>query len=149
LAVGAVAAAAGLFVIMIVAVPAAEQVGFRPATWVRLALAPTCHQIADRCLDLGCGPLPLCARCTGLWVGGWLGLAWSVAAGRSARPSLFWLAAAAAPSVVDFGLGFLGGPTLASWPRFALAAVPGVLLGCVVADALADVVSTGRRDGVE
>ncbi len=149
LAVGAVTIAATLFVTVVVAVPAAEELGLRPATWARLVLAPTCHQIADRCLDLGHGPLPLCARCTGLWVGGWLGLAWCLAAGRSARPSLLWLAAAAAPSVVDFVLGFLGGPTMANWPRFAFAAAPGVLLGFFVSDALADVVSFRPRDDVE
>jgi uncharacterized membrane protein len=141
--------AAALFVTVIAAVPAAEQVGIRPATWVRLALTPTCHQIADRCLDLGHGPLPLCARCSGLWVGGMLGLAVCFVTGRCARPSLLWLAAAAAPSVVDFVFGFLGGPTLANWPRFTLAAVLGIVLGFFVSDALADVVSGRARDDVK
>ena len=143
------AAAAGAFCAVVVAAPAAENSGWVVGSWIRLALSPTCHQIADRCLDLGSGRLPVCARCAGLYAGGFLGLAISALGGVTVRPALRWLAIAAAPSVVDFALGLVDLPTLSNWPRFAAAVVPGVLFGLLVADAVAEVVSDSPRDDVE
>jgi len=53
------------------------------------------------------------------------------------RPQLQWVVVAAVPSVVDFAIGILGGAGLANWPRFVLATVPGLLLGLLLADAVA------------
>ncbi len=147
--IAGLAAAAGAFCAVVVAAPMVEASGRVVGSWIRLALSPTCHQIADRCLDLGSGPLPVCARCAGLYAGGFLGLAVSAVSGATVRPALRWLAIAAAPSIVDFALGLVDLPTLANWPRFTVALVPGLLFGLLVADAVAEVVSEAGRDDVE
>lgn len=138
------AGAAVLFCLFVVLIPAAEAGGLSWASWGRLALKPTCHQIPERCLDLGAGPLPVCARCAGLYAGGLAGLLVSFVGGRRIRPGWKWLAAAAAPSVIDFALGLLDLPDLTNWPRFGFAFVPGLLLGLVLADAICATVVLNR-----
>ena len=134
------ALAAGLFCTVVALIPAAERFGI-PGAWLgRLALAPACHQIPDRCLDLGAGALPVCARCAGLYVGGFLGLLVSACTGRSLKPGWKWVGLSALPSVVDFGLGVVGLPDLPNWPRFFAAVLPAILVGLLVADALRSIV---------
>jgi uncharacterized membrane protein len=102
--------------------------------------------MAGRCLDLGCGPLAVCARCAGLWAGGLLGLAATTMGGRSHRPRVVWIAAASIPSIVDFTLGLVGFPSLSNWPRFVIALGPGLLLGLLLADAVVELATT-RDEG--
>lgn len=110
------------------------------APWLRLVYKPGCHQIAERCLDLGFGPLAVCARCMGLYIGGCLGLLWTTLRNRSSRPRPVWLVIIAAPSVLDFAAGLIGLPSLANWPRFALAVPLGLLAGLYLGDALLEIV---------
>lgn len=110
------------------------------APWLRLVYKPGCHQIAERCLDLGFGPLAVCARCMGLYVGGCLGLLWTTLLNRSSRPRPVWLAVVAAPTVLDFAAGLVGLPSLPNWPRFALAIPLGLLAGLYLGDALLTIV---------
>ena len=84
--------AAGFFCAVLVGIPVAEHRGFLAASWVRFGLSPACHQITDRCLDLGAGPLPVCARCAGLYAGGLVGLLVTLVSGRRFLPPLRWLA---------------------------------------------------------
>jgi len=128
--------AAGLFCATVVSVPLAEIRGSTAAAWIRLALRPACHQITHRCLDLGAGPLPVCARCAGLYAGGFAGLCVTLLSGRRFRPRFRWLVAAAVPSIIDFTLGLVGLPSLTNWPRFAVALLPGLLAGLILADAV-------------
>lgn len=44
----------------------------------------SCHQISDRCLTLGCDPMPICARCFGICTGA-ATIAWHLAMFGSAR----------------------------------------------------------------
>jgi len=141
----AVALAAGLFCAVVVLIPLAEIGGLSWASLGRLALKPACHQIPERCLDFGAGPLPVCARCAGLYAGGLVGLLITVLTSRRFQPGWKWLAAAAVPSVFDFTLGLFDLPDLANWPRFGVAFVPGLLLGWVVADAICATVVLNRR----
>jgi uncharacterized membrane protein len=138
--VAATAVAAGLFCLVVVVIPLAESHGFAGAAWMRLALRPACHQIADRCLDLGAGPLAVCARCSGLYAGGFAGLLLTALTGRRMRPRFRTLVASAIPSAIDFAAGLLGLPGLANWPRFGLAVIPGIVLGLLLADAVCAVV---------
>lgn len=108
--------------------------------WLRLGYRPTCHQIPSRCLDLGDGPLAVCARCAGLYLGGLAGMLAGSLLGVRFRPRLIWVAAALAPSVVDFTLALTGLPSLSNWPRAIVAVPPGLLLGLLFADAVGDVV---------
>lgn len=106
------------------------------APWLRLAYRPGCHQIAERCLDLGFGPMAVCARCAGLYAGGCVGLLWTTLRGRSSRPRPLWLAVVAVPTVLDFAAGQLGLPSLGGWERFALALPLGLLAALFLGDAL-------------
>ena len=135
----AVACAAAVYCAGIVLAPWLEHGGSAAGSWLRLAFAPTCHQQPDRCLDLGAGQLAVCARCSGLYAGGLLGLLAAVLAGVRCRPTLRTLVATAAPTVLDFVAGQVGLPSLPNWPRFAIALAPGVVLGLLLADAVADV----------
>lgn len=114
------------------------------APWLRLVYRPGCHQIAERCLDLGFGPMAVCARCAGLYAGGCLGLLWTTLRGRSSRPRPLWLAVAAAPTVLDFAAGQLGLPSLGGWERFALALPLGLLAALFLGDALIAIAAANR-----
>jgi uncharacterized membrane protein len=109
--------------------------------WLRLVYRPGCHQIAGRCLDLGFGPMAVCARCMGLYLGGCLGLSWTTIRNRSSRPRPVWLAALAVPTVLDFLAGQLGLPSLASWSRLALAVPLGLVAALFLGDALITIVA--------
>jgi len=110
------------------------------APWLRLVYKPGCHQIPERCLDLGFGPMAVCARCMGLYIGGCVGLLWTTLRNRSSRPRPVWLAVVAAPTVLDFVAGQVGLPSLGNWTRFALAVPLGLLAGLYVGDALLEIV---------
>ena len=138
LALAIVTAAAALFCTVVVAVPIAEAHGWAPAAWIRFGLRPACHQIPDRCLDLGWGHLPVCARCAGLYVGGLLGLGFSLLVNRRVRPSLGWFIAVTIPSALDLAFGPLGLPNLSNWPRFGISLLPGAALGLLLACAIDD-----------
>lgn len=131
--------AAMLVCAVVVLIPVLEQGGLPRASWLRLAFQPACHQISERCLDLGPGPLPICARCAGLYAGGLAGLLATLVSGRRSRFRLRWIVIAAAPSVLDFGLGLVHLPTLPNWPRFIFALVPGFLAGLLLADAVCEI----------
>ncbi len=122
------------------------------AALVRLAGARVCHQQTDRSFHVHGRPLPVCGRCTGLYVAGAIGLL-LVPVGR--RPRLdpgaprmpaWWpagldrraglLAAAALPTALTWGLEFAG-----MWqpgtPIRAISALPlGLTTGWLVGRAL-------------
>jgi uncharacterized membrane protein len=108
--------------------------------WLRLFYRPGCHQISDRCLDLGFGPLAVCARCTGLYVGGCLGLLWTTLRNRPSRPRPLWLAVVAIPTILDFAAGQLGLPGLGNWTRLVFALPLGLLATLYLGDALVTIV---------
>ncbi len=142
-----IAFAAALFVAGIMIAP---WLASRSAWGVALHLAyrPMCHQMADRCFDLGAGPLAVCARCTGLYIGGLVGLWLPVIVGRTPRLGLRTLIVSAAPSVLDFAFGLVGLPSLANLPRAVLALPLGLVLGLLLARGLADLLvprSSNRR----
>jgi uncharacterized membrane protein len=134
---------------VVVLIPIAERAGWPLASWLRLAFRPACHQMTDRCLDLGAGVLPICARCSGLYAGGFAGLLMTLAAGRRFQFRFRWLVVAAAPSIVDFGLGLVQLPALPNWPRFVLALVPGFLAGLLLADAVCEIAMPGAARASE
>ena len=137
--VAVVAFAAAIWCAAFVLAPWLEHHGAGAGSWLRLAFSPTCHQQPERCLDLGTGPLAVCARCAGLYTGGLLGLLAAVSSGVRVRPSLATLVGAAAPTILDFAAGLAGLPSLPSWPRFTIALAPGAVLGLLLADAVADI----------
>jgi uncharacterized membrane protein len=137
--VAVVALAAALWCAGFVLAPWLEHHGSAAGSWLRLAFRPTCHQQPGRCLNLGDGPLAVCARCAGLYTGGLLGLLVALVSGVRCRPTLAMLVAAAVPTLVDFAARLGGVPSLPNWPRFAIALAPGAVVGLLLADAVADV----------
>jgi uncharacterized membrane protein len=105
-----------------------------------LLYRPGCHQIAGRCLDLGFGPMAVCARCAGLYLGGTLALLATTILNRSIRPHPIWLLVVATPTILDFVASQLGLPSLGNWTRFAVALPLGLLAGLYLGDALIEIV---------
>lgn len=93
-----------------------------------------CHQDPDRSFHRGRMPLPVCARCTGLYgaaaAGGVAAMAWAAWGGRRRqrrevplRIVRLGLLAAAAPMAISWGIEWAGGVAVGSGVR-ALTAVP-------------------------
>jgi uncharacterized membrane protein len=130
---GVAAAFVLALVALIVAAPLFLAHGDEPlARGIYHSFSSVCHQIPERAFHLAGHPLAVCARCTGLYLG--------LAAGillfplvrplrTTATPARFWLFVAAAPTVIDFSLGFLGVWQNTHLSRF----VTGALLGAVAA----------------
>src|SRR5215213_929930 len=103
----------------------------RPSTVVYAAASRICHQKTDRSFAIAGIQMPVCARCSGLYLSGALGaLAAWIRRVRgpitSIRPVLL---AAALPTALTFGLEFLGILAFSNVMR-AVAAVPlGVVAG--------------------
>jgi len=113
--------------------------------WLRLVYRPGCHQIADRCLDIGFGPMAVCARCAGLYLGGTLALLATTIANRSIRPRPIWLLMVAAPTILDFAAGQVGLPAFGNSARFIVALPLGFLAGLYLGDALIEIVRVNSR----
>ena len=144
-----VTALVGLWTAGIVLVPWLAAHDSILGSWLRLVYRPGCHQIADRCLDLGFGPMAVCARCAGLYLGGFLGLLWTAARNRTSRPRPMWLVIVAVPTFVDFFAGKVGLPSADNWFRFALALPLGLVAGLYVGDALLEIVRANTREKTE
>jgi uncharacterized membrane protein len=122
-----------------------------------------CHQRPERSFHLEGRPLPVCARCTGLYLAVPFGLAGVLfmrrRGGADDRTYRRWrvaIVAAAVPTVISVGLEWIGGPGLSSNISRALTALP---LGAALAAAVGAAVighfgpgpvprAGGRRRGV-
>ena len=132
-------------------------VGSIAAPWVesssaagllRFVYQPVCHQMPERCLTVAGQTAAVCARCTGLYLGGTLGLLMTaVLHGRLRPPSRVWLVIALAPSLLDFASGFVGGPSLPNVARLLVAIPAGLMLGWFLGEGLSDLLepSNGRH----
>jgi len=140
LVLGLVTALSGLWTAGVVFAPWLSAHDSILGGWLRLLHRPGCHQIAGRCLELGFGPMAVCARCAGLYLGGTLALLWTTVRNRPLRPRPIWLAVVAAPTVLDFVAGQIGLPSLGNWTRFAVALPLGLLAGLYLGDALIEIV---------
>jgi uncharacterized membrane protein len=140
LAVLAAALAGAMFLAGAWLGPLLAEAGVPGASWLRLAYGPLCHQLPERCLGLAGTSAALCARCTGLYLGGLAGLLLAVArlpAGlRGLRPSL--LGWAVAPTAIDAVLAWLGAPALPDLPRLLVAVPAGLVAGLFLALGIAD-----------
>jgi len=89
-----------------------------------------CHQDPARSAAFGGQPLPLCLRCTGLYLGALLGLGGLLVSGRTLgsrqRGRLETAALLVAPTVLDPTLQHLGAPTLGPAARCLLGACAGL-----------------------
>jgi uncharacterized membrane protein len=145
LVLGLVTVIAGLWTAGVVVAPWLTARDLVIGHWLRWIYRPGCHQIADRCLDLGFGPLAVCARCAGLYIGGTLGLSWTTIHNRPNELRPLWLAIVAAPTVLDFAAGQLGLPSLGNWARCALAVPFGLVAALFLGDAVIEIVRQNTR----
>jgi uncharacterized membrane protein len=119
------------FVGLLVAAPLAQANGLQ---WFSFALygafSHVCHQTPERSFYIAGYPLAVCARCTGLYVGFAVAVAFypvMTSLKRTHAPERKWLFIAAAPLALDFALGFLG-----IWENSHVSRLlTGVLLGAV------------------
>jgi len=134
--------------------------GWGPA--LRLVYAPVCHQNVERSMTLADGKQAVCARCSGLYAGGVLGLVvatlWLAGTGRCPRPVWLalagtgrcprpvWLALAVAPTVVDALLPWIGVAGFSNLPRLLLAIPAGGVAALFLAAGVADLVSSAPRE---
>jgi len=97
------------------------------ATVAYLAGSRMCHQRPDRAFRLSGLPMPVCARCTGLYLGAPAGLALALwrarrphgpMSDRSARRLLLW---PALPTLASVGSEVLGLGATPAWARLLLA----------------------------
>jgi uncharacterized membrane protein len=147
---GALAGLAALWAAVIVAAP----LGLEAASHqVRLATALTyvgasyiCHQRPERSFHLDGHQLPVCSRCTGLYLAapfGVIGAAMLMrrrgkADDRAYRRWRVTIAAAAIPTAISLGLEWIGGPGMSSNISRALTALPlGAALAAVLGAAAA------------
>lgn len=117
-----------------------------------------CHRIAERSFYLGDRQLPLCARCTGMYLGALLGLIYQFTrSGRRGRMPPMKVMAIFAASLAAFGIDgvnsylhfFPGAPSLyapQNWLRLATGSLMGLALAGVVYPAF---VQTIWRDWVD
>ncbi len=105
-----------------------------------------CHQLPDRSFFIDGRQLPVCARCTGLYLGGAAGFVawWAIKAGRRWRPikvmprrAIAIVAIAAVPTIVSFASGVLDVWDGSNATRAVLAVPLGLAAGAVVAAVLA------------
>jgi uncharacterized membrane protein len=101
-----------------------------PTSLLYAAASRICHQRPERSFFIAGFQMPVCARCSGLYVSGALGalLGW---AARSRPRSAMMLIVAAIPTVTTFALEFLGVMRFSNSTR-AMAALPlGIVAGWV------------------
>ena len=103
------------------------------AAVVRGIASHVCHQRIERSFHLWQRPMPVCARCTGLYVAGALGalVAWGGTARAPSRVRLF-LAVAAVPTAVTLAGEWLGLMQPGNGMRAAAALSLGATAGWVV-----------------
>lgn len=100
--------------------------------------APACHQLPGRSPMIGEVPIALCDRCTGIYLGGVLGVlmgGWGRVLGRPLPVSSRYMLLA---SLIPLGLDWIG-PVLGLWPNEPWSrAATGLFFGGVAASIAAD-----------
>lgn len=110
------------------------------AVGLYVAGARVCHQRPDRCFRIQGRPMPVCARCSGLYAGAAfaapLALVWATRlSGRRARLAA---AAAALPTAITWSLEIAGLAHPSNLVRFVAALPLGLVAAWLVVSTLAD-----------
>lgn len=113
------------------------------------AFSRVCHQIPARSFYIAGYPVAVCARCSGLYVGAAIGaLAYPFfrPLKNIETPNRTVLFAAAAPTVIDFSLGFFGIWANTHTSRFLTASILGIVSAFYIVPGLVDLSGfLGRR----
>ena len=132
----------------IVAAPYLRSRGSGWAAFLYSCFAPLCHQRPERSFRAFGFPLAVCARCTGIYLGSFLGLAaypFRRGFGALRLPRLAALAAATAPLAVDAAgqaLGLWDTPALI---RLATGLLWGSILPFYFMTGVGELLTAGRR----
>jgi len=103
-----------------------------------------CHQRPERSFHTAGVVWPVCARCTGIYLGGALGGAWVLARRRrDMRPVRYVLAVSALPTAITFAIEWSGLAPVSNTAR----AVAGMPLGATVGFTLG-ALAAGRRGAI-
>ncbi len=134
---------ASAFVAGTYAVPLLHDVDSRWAERLHWAYGPLCHQLPERSIAVGAGVQAVCARCSGLYLGGIAALAFGGLAFRSVARRIrpIWLLWALVPTVVDALLPWVGIKGLPNLPRLVLALPAGFVAGLFLAVGVGELVS--------
>ncbi len=110
--------------------------------------ATVCHQKPERSLHAFGGQIPVCARCFGLYLGGWVGLfIATLLAWRGRRPAVSRLVLLlAVPTALDALLVLTIGGGLANVPRLLISLPAGAALGLLLGEGVEELErSVSRR----
>jgi uncharacterized membrane protein len=137
---------AAVFVLGLFLIPWLEARGVTSVTPFRLAYAPLCHQIDSRSLQHDGHAVAVCARCTGLYLGGLAGLllAAGFVVGRRRDPRPWWFAVAVTPTLIDALLPRVGSVSLPNGPRFLLALPAGLMIGIFLSIGIYDLLTSRK-----
>lgn len=108
-----------------------------------------CHQIPARSFYLAGQPLAACARCTGIYAGFALGLLLyplTRSLRRTDSPARVWLILAAAPTCIDFALGYFHIWANTHWSRALTGALCGAASASYVVPGLVELSRTNWRE---
>ncbi len=100
----------------------------------------SCHQIPDRCLTIGGGKAPVCARCQAIYAGTFLAGFLVVLGIPRRRPSGYWLLAAAIPIGLDGFTALLGLRESTAPLRLSTGFVWGIAVGGVALGLIRDAI---------
>ncbi len=99
---------------------------------------PVCHQLPERSFFLEGIPLAVCHRCTGIYLGAWVGiLLYPFLHARLRRIHAWkWLVIGSVPAVLDWGLTFLGLWENIPLSRLLTGSLAGLTIGLLVTRSL-------------
>ena len=100
----------------------------------RTLFSPVCHQKAERCIHVAGAPLPVCARCLGIYLGAFA-MAWALELLPPARRAIRRREATAAWALL-VAAGLMGldvaGRALAFWSHLPASALTGLAFGAAL-----------------
>jgi len=104
------------------------------STFTYLVAGQVCHQRPHRSFHTAGVQWPVCGRCSGLYLAAPAGAIAALLAGRrrTSRPSIAWLAAAAAPTAITYLIEKAGIAAVGNGTRFAAALPLGLALAWVL-----------------
>jgi uncharacterized membrane protein len=124
---------------VIFAAPCLASAGFQRAQALGYAaFFGLCHQLPERSLDVCGNPMPVCARCFGLYSGLLAGTAW-FASGRK-RPHPKWLLFALAPMALEVAAEASGAASGTNGLRLATGLISGLALPAYIVPAFSEAV---------
>jgi uncharacterized membrane protein len=124
----------GIICALILAAPLlAFQSFFSASSVLYLLFTPICHQIAERSFTLLGYPLAVCHRCSGIYIGMFLGCFFNIhAMHRHGRARRFWVLSALAPIVLDVLAPFAGLWNNTVFSRFSTGLLFGIIISSLV-----------------